>query len=83
MKLLTTLILTFTLFSAAPVYAAPGKGVSLDQVVNRIYQQGNRKVISAHTVGKGKNRVHQVKTLSDDGRLRTERYDSRTGRRAR
>ncbi|MCB1864776.1 MAG: hypothetical protein KDG50_05060 [Chromatiales bacterium] len=57
-----------------------GYGYSLDDVVGQ--QQGKgRRVLRAETVRRGDADVHELKVLTDDGRLRRERYDPGTGRR--
>lgn len=54
--------------------------VSLDAAVAMVRQRYGGKVISAKTVGKPGNRVHVIKVLSDEGRVRTVRVDAQSGR---
>jgi hypothetical protein len=64
---------------AAPSWLWPvaGPGVSLDQAVRRARRSG--KVLSADTVDEGGRRVHRVRVLTDEGRVRRFRYDAGTG----
>lgn len=45
--------------------------LTLDQAVQQVRRTTNGRVLSAQTVTRGTGRVHRVKVLTDDGRVRT------------
>ena len=47
--------------------------VTLEEAVRRVRKQYGGRIISAETRGKGDRRVHVIKVLTDDGRVRTVR----------
>lgn len=73
------LILVLTVLSA-PVFAAkPQKAMSQNQAVAIARGKAPGRVLSATTGEKGGRRVHSVRILSDDGRVRHLRIDAVTG----
>lgn len=52
------------------VAAAQEGGISLDQAVKRIKDQRDVKVLSAETVTRDGERVHSIKVLTRDGRVK-------------
>ena len=46
---------------------------TLDEAARQVARQYNAKVISAHTVQEGKQRVHVIKILTRDGVVKTVR----------
>jgi uncharacterized membrane protein YkoI len=54
--------------------------VSLDSAVDGARQSGGR-VLSAETVSEDGRRIHVIKILTDDGRVRSVAIDAATGQR--
>lgn len=63
-----------------PCGQAQGAGVSLDAAVDRARQGGGR-VLSAETVSQDGRRIHLIKVLTKDGRVRSVAIDAATGQR--
>jgi hypothetical protein len=64
----------------SPVTAFPaqrGGGVSLAQATAMATSRFPGRVVRAETVNQGK--VHEIRILGDDGRVRTVRIDAQTG----
>lgn len=57
-----------------------GAGLSLDVAVDRARQGGGR-VLSAETVSQDGRRIHMIKILTEDGRVRSIAFDAATGQR--
>lgn len=47
--------------------------VTLEEAVRRVRKQYGGRIVSAETRGKGANRVHVIKVLTDNGRVHTVR----------
>ena len=62
-----------------PIVLAKGE-MSLDAAVEMVRGRYGGKVISASTTSRGGKKVHVIKLLSDEGRVRTVRVDAQTGR---
>ena len=58
----------------------PGGGISLDEAVSRMRQNSNGKVLSAETVRVDGRKVHRIKILTKDGRVKRKQIDAETGR---
>ena len=54
-------------------------GISLDEAVNRAERKYRARVIRAETRESNGRRVHQLRLLSDDGRVWTVRIDAANG----
>ncbi|MGD9599025.1 MAG: PepSY domain-containing protein [Steroidobacteraceae bacterium] len=54
-------------------------GISLDEAVNRAERKYRARVIRAETRESNGRRIHQLRLLSDDGRVWTVRIDAATG----
>ena len=54
-------------------------GISLDEAVNRAERKYRARVIRAETHEANGRRVHQLRLLSDDGRVWTVRIDAASG----
>lgn len=66
------LVLSLVLLAGAmPVYAQRGMPSTLDQAVQQVRRTTNGRVLSAQTVTRQGRRVHRIKVLTDDGRVRT------------
>ena len=63
----------------ASLHATQG-GVSLSQATQIALQQYPGRVVRAETVDRGGRRVHQIRVLGSDGRVRTVRVDASSGR---
>ena len=68
-----------------PVPESPGSfltasGISLDQAVAKVRSRYGGRVISAETRGRNGKRVHVIKVLSDEGRVRTVKVDAESGK---
>ena len=68
--LIVSFILLALLLGTQPVYAAK----TLNYAVRKAEKNGNSKVISARTVEKNNKRTHEVRVLTDKGKLKTMRY---------
>lgn len=55
-------------------------GVSLQQAVMLASDRYEGRVVRAETRSRGGRRVHEIRILGDDGRVRIVRIDARTGR---
>ena len=55
-------------------------GISLDQAVAQARQQYNGKVLSAETVRVDGRKVHRIKILTKNGRVKRTQIDARSGR---
>lgn len=62
-----------------PIVLAKGE-MSLDAAVAMVRERIGGKVISASTTSRGGKKIHVIKVLSDQGRVRTVRVDAQTGR---
>jgi len=60
---------------------APGhsEGISLHEAVRRIAEHTDGRVLSARTVSRGQRRIHQVRVLVSQGRVRVFDVDARSG----
>ena len=67
----------------AELLLARGDNWSLDDVVSRLRRGDGGKVLSADTVDENGRRVHRIRVLKDDGRVRRLRFDGDTGQRIR
>jgi uncharacterized membrane protein YkoI len=59
--------------------APRAEGISLDEAVNRAERKYRARVIRAETHDSNGRRVHQLRLLSDDGRVWTVRIDAASG----
>lgn len=59
-----------------------GRGISLDEAVSRARRQSDGKVLSAETVRVDGRRVHRIKILTANGRVKRVQIDAATGRTA-
>ena len=65
-------------FRERPPYLADNR-VNLDSAVSRIRRQTGGRVLSADTVRGDGRTVHEIKVLTDQGRVRHLRVDGETG----
>lgn len=56
--------------------AAQQGGASLEQAVQQVKRQGDVRVLSAETVKVNGRRVHRIKVLTGDGRVKYVRVDA-------
>lgn len=54
---------------------------SLEEAARQAARQHDAKVLSARTVTQGNQRVHEIKLLTKDGRVKTVRIPDRRSRR--
>lgn len=66
----------------AQAIGAEGRGMSLDEAVSRARRQSGDKVLSAETVRVNGRRVHRIKILTTDGRVKRVQFDADTGQAA-
>ena len=60
--------------------APMAEGISLDAAIRKVKNAyGKVTILKAQTKGRNGKRVHQIKFLTDSGRVRTVRVDARTG----
>ena len=69
-------------FAAPPAHSEKKRGISLDEAISRARRQENGKVLSAETVRDNGRRVHRIKILTRDGRVKHVRIDASSGRAA-
>ena len=74
-----SLILLLALAFAPPLMARGD--MSLEQAVRQARDKSNGRVISAETREKSGQRYHNIRILTNDGKLRRYRYDAGEGRR--
>ncbi|MEN8108939.1 MAG: PepSY domain-containing protein [Pseudomonadota bacterium] len=89
------ILLLATVLATGPVSAAPfhhphllvaknnhdnNGGISLDEAVAQARQRYNGKVLSAETVRVDGRKVHRIKILTKDGRVKRTRVDAGTGK---
>ena len=55
-------------------------GISLDEAVSRARRQSDDKILSAETVRVDGRRVHRIKVLTSQGRVKHVQIDADTGR---
>jgi len=55
-------------------------GISLDQAVSQARQRHKGKVLSAETVRSDGRKVHRIKILTKDGRVKRTRIDAGSGK---
>ena len=82
------------LLAAGPVIAAPfhhsplqiaqrdnagNGGISLDEAVAKARRHNEGKVLSAETIRVDGRKVHRIKILTQDGRVKRTQVDARTG----
>lgn len=93
---LMMLLMVFSLSAVAAPNNGRGQStdhaasMSLGRAVDQVRQQYNGRVLSAETLPPGRNRgkesagrdngTHQIRVLTDDGRVRRLRFDAGTGR---
>jgi hypothetical protein len=65
------IFLTLLLGDGVALAQRQGGVCSLDQAVQQVRRTTNGRVLSAQTVTQQGRRVHRVKVLTDDGRVRT------------
>jgi len=56
------------------------QGISLDEAVSRARRQSDDKILSAETVRVEGRRVHRIKVLTGQGRVKHVQIDADTGR---
>ena len=89
------ILLLATLLATGPVQAAPfhfphlliakrdhgdNGGISLDKAVAQARQRHKGKVLSADTVREDGRKVHRIKILMKDGRVKRTRIDAGSGK---
>ena len=55
-------------------------GISLDEAVAKARRNNKGKVLSAETIRVDGRKVHRIKILTKDGRVKRTRIDARTGK---
>ncbi len=55
-------------------------GISLEQAVKRVRRDSGGRILSAQTVRQKGRRVHRIKVLTREGRVRVYTLDARGGR---
>ncbi|MBT8062537.1 MAG: hypothetical protein HKO64_11330 [Xanthomonadales bacterium] len=70
-------LIAFVLGALAP---QPAFAQTLQEAARMAAQQYNAKVLSARTVTRGKQRIHEIKLLTKDGVVKTVRIPDRRPR---
>jgi hypothetical protein len=73
-------LILFIVLAFSPPLVARGD-MSLDQAVRQARDKSNGRLISAETQEKNGQRVHNIRILTDDGKVRRFRYDAGGDRR--
>ena len=60
-------------------YHIQPSGISLDQAVEMVQRRYRAKAIKAETVRNGDKRVHRIRLLSADGKVRNVSVDAESG----
>lgn len=71
--------LSLMVMSLTLAVAAPAAAQSLQEAARQAARQHNAKVLSAHTVNRGKQPVHVIKLLTKKGVVKTVRIPDRRG----
>lgn len=81
MRLILTLMLLFAAMSVAPtaqsaersgaIVVAQSGGKSLNEAVQQVRRQCKGRIVDAKTRVRGDREVHQIKCLTEDGKVRT------------
>ncbi|MDX1459533.1 MAG: hypothetical protein R3348_00560 [Xanthomonadales bacterium] len=74
---LLTMLIAMSLALAAPTAAY---AQSLQEAARMAARQYNAKVLSARTINRGKQRIHEIKLLTKDGVVKTVRIPDRRPR---
>jgi uncharacterized membrane protein YkoI len=86
--LLATLLTTGPVLASSSYYPrmliaqrghADNGGISLDEAVAKARRHNEGKVLSAETIRVDGRKVHRIKILTQDGRVKRTRIDARTG----
>ncbi len=56
-----------------------GGGISLDEAVSRVRRQSGGKILSAETIRIDGRKVHRIKVLTEQGRVKRLQVDARSG----
>lgn len=78
MKRLATLLMVLSLAMPLTILAAD----DLKETAREVAKRNNGKVLSAKTINRNQQRTHEVKVLTDDGRVRTVRVPERGSERS-
>lgn len=78
--LIMMLLSALSLGEGVALAQQPGGALTLDQAVQQVRRTTNGRVLSAQTVTRQGRRVHRVKVLTDDGRVRTVEMNAGLGR---
>ena len=65
---------------AHPSHSEKKRGISLDEAVSRARRRSDDKILSAETVRVDGRRVHRIKVLTSQGRVKHVQIDADTGR---
>ncbi len=68
--LLLSLLLATSPLTAQPLRLAASQGVSLEQAVAQVKKQTGGRILSAETYKLQGQRIHRIKVLLPDGRIR-------------
>ena len=60
-------------------YRIEPAGISLDQAVEMAQRRYQAKAVRAETIRQGDRRIHQIRLLSADGKVRNVRVDAESG----
>ena len=66
------------------LFLSASDGSSTDELreaVAQVQRENNGKILSAHTVTNGRQRLHRIKLLTEDGRIRVRTVPAQPGQR--
>lgn len=76
LKIIRQLLVAITM---AAVLAVSAWAITLEEAAERVAQQHDAKVVSAHTVERDGRRIHVIRILTKDGVVRTVRVPADEG----
>lgn len=75
-------MLALMLASMLSLTAADGSGTEeLREAVAQVQRENSGKILSAQTVTNGRQRLHRIKLLTEDGRIRVRTIPAQSGSR--
>jgi uncharacterized membrane protein YkoI len=77
--MINQLRLTFLLLLMGSALASPAWAITLTEAAKQAARQHNAKVVSARTVKRNGQRVHEIKLVTADGVVKTVRIPEKSG----
>jgi len=77
------LMIALLMLGSSTLLAGPERRTSLEQAVSEARDRYKGRVLSAETQRRGQADTHNIRILTDDGRVRRYNIDAESGRRIR